>query len=149
MWWKFIKDLKTFLEAQADFNDPNDPIYLQAGATRQNPNVYPMVYLLRYRDRDLDFHRMAEGTTLIWVELWIRNDSAETADAYEQMADLEAKVHNHLREWVKGMSQRMGVTAKVTIPDWKGDGDTMRPCMISQLTLSIEWKRSGIGNHKW
>lgn len=142
MWWRrFLRHLKAYLESRPEFNDVDKPVYIQAGATRQNPKQFPTVYLLRYQDRDLDFHMMKSGTNFLWLEMWIRNDSTDTEVAYDQMEELEELVYNVLHDWVKLLPKDLGVAVNLKIPSWKGDGDTIRPNMVSQLTLEINWKR--------
>lgn len=141
MWWPIIKHLRKYLETHPDFCKEDDPIMVQAGATRQDPGAMPAVLILRNREGNTDLHRMRNGTVSIWLEFWIKNSSVDPADAYEALYTLEQTTVNTLREWVRLLVSDLGIACVVTIPAWRGDGDTIRPKCISQLTLQIDWKR--------
>lgn len=141
MWWPITKHLNDFLLARPEFCDLDYPIMVQMGATRQDPSKLPAVLILRNKEGNLDFHRRRQGTVFLWLEFWVSNASTDPSVAYELLSVLEETTVSTLHDWVKAMVPDLGIACVVTIPAWRGDGDTIRPKCISQLTLQIDWKR--------
>lgn len=142
MWWLLIKSLGAFLKDRPEFNDEDDPKYVQIGATRKDPTNFPTLILLRFKELGEDIFKQKDGVVFMWLEFWTKNDDPDPSVAYEQLSAFEEMMRPILLEWNKTLVAELGVACKISIPATKGDGDSVRPKCISQMTLQIEWHRS-------
>lgn len=142
-WRKLNRNLTEFMQAHELFNEAGKEVHVQSGATAQKPKDFPTVYVLRAQERGIDLHTNNTGKTYMWLEFWVRNDNPDPSAAYDELELLEDAALNILLDWVPTLPSTLNMAAHLRIPEWKGDGDTIRPTIVSRMTLEIEWKRSG------
>lgn len=140
MWLPLLKSLGAFMQAQPEFNDVDFPITMQIGATRQDPTKFPTLIALRFKELGEEVFNPSKGVVLLWLEFWTKNDDPNPSVAYEGLYAFEQMVRRLLLEWNRTLVAELGIACKITIPATKGDGDSVRPKCISQMTLQIEWR---------
>lgn len=101
------------------------------------PDSAGAVVLIRgtetFKNRGLQYNKVVT----FFLECWVRNDSPDMGEGYEQIAELEEKVDGVLKS-IKGNSGMITETAQlmdISIKNKAGDLDGRRPLVGSQYTI--------------
>lgn len=136
-WLVLLKHLVAYLQSLESF----DSISVQGGTDGKRPEASKTIYVLRDTETDLDFHQRKNGSTNLWIECWVKNDSKNLMDAYEMIADVEQRFLDALTAWPQNLRTDLNLAAKITIPRFAGADERKRPLCGSYATIKIEWKR--------
>ena len=101
------------------------------------PDSNGAVVLIRgtetFKNRGLQYNKVVT----FFLECWIRNDSPDMAEGYEQIAELEEKVDGVLQalKTASGMITETAQLMDISIKNRAGDLDGRRPLVGSQYTI--------------
>ncbi len=101
------------------------------------PDSNGAVVLIRgtetFKNRGLSYNKVVT----FFLECWIRNDSPDMAEGYEQIAELEEKVDDVLQalKEASGMITETAQLMDISIKNRAGDLDGRRPLVGSQYTI--------------
>lgn len=144
-WWPILKDCRDFMRTDVELVGtelaPTDllPANINAGAGATE-DIFPSVKVLRDSDDNLARRNMLKtGTTLFYVEQWIRNDDPDPSVAYGLISQMEQRVEASLQRWFKVASQRLGMACKFEIKTLLGDNDVFRPVVGSRFIIIVTW----------
>lgn len=137
-WWPIAKHLADYLGER-----PENSGFAVYPGTKGNAKPAPCIEVLWDEEGNLSIHKSNQGKVILWVDIWLRSDSIDDTEAYQQQYESQVNILSVLKLWQKELNDDLGIAIKVDCPGVVSEGTIKRPTFGCRMILDIDWRKEG------